>query len=305
MNTIKYFFIDVFAGSKYKGNPLAVFLTDNTLSEESMLALVKEVDVLETTFVLKDPVTNTYSLRIFTPTAEIPFSGHPSLGTAFIIKEFILKQNITKLNLNLKIGKIPVELTYRDDKIEELWVKQKQPLFGQKLSKEDIIPVLGLKPDEINENFPIQVVSSAGLPIYVVPARDLKALRKIKVNLKEYYKFVCKVHENKHGILPTAFFVFSPEAYTKRSNNVSARTFDDFYGVPEDAASGSYSGCLLAYMMKYKYFNKADLNLSVEQGNEIQRPSLIRLKGSYSSSGKFDVRVGGKVQLVAEGSMYY
>lgn len=306
MNTLQYFFIDVFAGNKYKGNPLAVFLTDNTLTDEAMLSLVKEVNVLETTFILKNPVNNKYSVRIFTPTSEIPFSGHPSLGTAFIIKEFVLKQDIPRLNLDLKIGKIPVEFTYHNGKVDELWTKQKQPTFGQKLTKEDILPILGLKPDEINENFPIQLVSSGGLPYYIVPARDLKSLRKIKINLQEYYRFICKIQANKHGVVPSAIFVFSPEAYTKKQkNNISARTFDHFYGMPEDAASGSYSGCMLAYMMKYKYFNKADLNLSVEQGNEMQRPSLIKLKGSLSGSGGFDIMVGGKVQLVAEGSMYY
>ncbi len=105
---------------------------------------------------------------------------------------------------------------------------------------------------------------------------------------------------NRNQVVAAGFFVFCPQTYEKE-NHINARMFDDYYGVPEDPATGSANGCLLGYLLKHNYFNRKKLELRVEQGYEITRPSLIKIKGKVLGEDEMEILVGGKVQMVAKG----
>ncbi len=289
-----YYIVDVFAEKKYAGNQLAVFRGGKELfSDEEMQLIAKEMNFSETTFILSDePETNGYNVRIFTPAREVPFAGHPTLGTAYIIQREIIKQPIKVVNLNLKVGQIPIDLFYNSsEELEMLIMKQKEPTFGSELSRESLSTVLNIDKNEIDDRVPIQEVST-GIPFIIVPLRTLSSTKRIKVNKEEYFKLI----ENTEA---KAIHVFCPETQHKE-NQIHVRMFADYYGVPEDPATGSAAGCLAAYLVKHKYFGKNKIDIRAEQGYEIGRPSLLFLKAEETEN-KIDVYVGGKVQMVAKG----
>ena len=289
-----YYIVDVFAEKKYAGNQLAVFRGGKELfSDEEMQLIAKEMNFSETTFILSDePETNGYNVRIFTPAREVPFAGHPTLGTAYIIQREIIKQPIKVVNLNLKVGQIPIDLFYNSsEELEMLIMKQKEPTFGSELSRESLSTVLNIDKNEIDDRVPIQEVST-GVPFIIVPIRTLDSIKRIKVNTEEYFKLI----ENTEA---KAIHVFCPETQHKE-NQIHVRMFADYYGVPEDPATGSAAGCLAAYLVKHKYFGKNKIDIRAEQGYEIGRPSLLFLKAEETEN-KIDVYVGGQVQMVAKG----
>ena len=129
MGKINYSIVDVFSQGKYTGNQLAVFKNAGIISDSEMQQIAKEINFSETTFILSDTKNdNGYDVRIFTPNEEVPFAGHPTLGTAYIIQNEVLEEPLEKLILNFKAGKIPVSF---DNQEEILWMKQNEPTFGE------------------------------------------------------------------------------------------------------------------------------------------------------------------------------
>jgi trans-2,3-dihydro-3-hydroxyanthranilate isomerase len=286
---INYSIVDVFSEGKYTGNPLAVFKNAGNLSDREMQQIAKEVNYSETTFILSD-IKNAggYDVRIFTPNEEIPFAGHPTLGTAFIIQNEIVEKPVETLILNYTAGQIPVSFNNQE---EVLWMKQNEPTFGQLLDRKLVSDVLNIDSEYIDDRFPIQEVST-GLPAIIVPVKSLEAVKKANINREKYYKLI-------EHLEAKAILVFSPEVYNAE-NDINVRDFADYYGIPEDAATGSSNGCLAAYLVKYKYFNKSEIDIRVEQGYEIGRPSLLFLKADEQKE-KINVHVGGKVIKIAQG----
>ncbi|GAP08210.1 MAG TPA: PhzF family phenazine biosynthesis protein [Anaerolinea thermolimosa] len=288
MSKLTFYILDVFAERKYAGNPLAVFRGAGGISSEEMQSIAREIHFSETTFILSDePNRGGFDVRIFTPAEEIPFAGHPTLGTAQIIRNFILQGKPERLILNLKAGQIPV--TFGED--ENGWMKQMPPAFGACHPPEALASILGLDASEMDERYPIQEVST-GLPFCIVPLKSIAALKKARVNKERYFDFVS--HTAAKSLL-----VFCPETHEPH-NDLSVRVFVDYYGVPEDPATGSGNGCLAGYLVKYRYFGKNTLSVRSEQGYEIGRPSLLLLKAEEKSE-QIDVYVGGKSILVAQG----
>ena len=180
---MKYYIVDVFAQEKYNGNQLAVFVDAGTLTSHQMQRIAKEINYSETTFITNNQSREGgYDVRIFTPAQELPFAGHPTLGTAYIIQQEIIKQPVEKVTLNLKVGQIPVTLHYADNSVNLLWMQQLPPIFGQKFATDAIAPLLNLSVDDINTNFPMQEVST-GVPFIIVPLKTLAAVKKAKVNI--------------------------------------------------------------------------------------------------------------------------
>ncbi|MFL6562048.1 MAG: PhzF family phenazine biosynthesis protein [Bacillus sp. (in: firmicutes)] len=289
---INYYIVDVFSEGKYTGNPLAVFRNAGNISEREMQQIAKETNYSETTFILSDSHNDgSFDVRIFTPNEEVPFAGHPTLGTAFIIQNEILEEPVEKLILNYKAGQIPVSF---DTQEEIIWMKQNEPTFGQILDTSRVSRVLNIDKEYIDDRFPIQEVST-GLPVIVVPLKSLEAVKKVQINRDLYFELIEDTDAK-------AIMVFSPEAYHSE-NHLNVRDFADYYGIPEDAATGSANGCLAAYLVKYLYFKKSEISIRVEQGYEIERPSLLLLKAS-NENGKINVNVGGKVVKIAQGEWY-
>ena len=260
-----FYIVDVFAEEKFAGNQLAVFRSGAKLTSEQMQSIAREMHFSETTFIMSEEKYNGgYEVRIFTPVAEVPFAGHPTLGTAHIIRTEIATDAPGEVLINLKVGQIPVIFE------EEIsWMKQVPPEFGKKIDAASVAEVLGLRRSEIDERFPVEEVST-GLPHIIVPLKKIDSLKRVRVSLDKYYGLI-------KNTWAKPILIFCPESH-EGLNNISVRMFADCYGVPEDPATGSGNGCLAAYLVKNRYWGKNKINVRSEQGYEINRPSLLYLK---------------------------
>jgi trans-2,3-dihydro-3-hydroxyanthranilate isomerase len=291
-NGYPFFIVDVFAERKYCGNQLGVFPDAGDLSGEQMQRFAKEMNYSETTFILsREPRDGGYDVRIFTPDKEIPFAGHPTLGTAYIIQQTIIDRAVEAVTLNLKVGPIPVAFSYNQEIPETLMMTQNKPVFGPAVEGPGMAGVLGLQEADLDENFPVQQVST-GLPFVIVPLKTREALRRIRVNTE-------RSRELLENLDARAVLTFCPQTQQEQ-NDLSVRVFAHYYGVPEDPATGSANGCLAGYLVKHRYFGDNWIDIRVEQGAEIGRPSLLLLK-AQEDGDEIEVRVGGGVVLVARG----
>jgi len=289
MPKCKFYIVDVFAEKKLEGNQLAVFICENGITDSEMQKIAKEMNYSETTFITS---LENYNVRIFTPDMELPFAGHPTLGTAYVIQREIIKSNIKTLLLNLKIGQIPVLFKYKSGNAEEIWMEQNVPAFGQFFDTELIANTIFLREEDIDIRFPIQEVST-GLPFIIVPLKTLDALKRARVEREKLFDLI----ENTNA---KSILMFCPEA-RKKGNHLSVRVFAEVPGL-EDPATGSGNGCLASYLVHHQYFGKNCIDIRVEQGYEIGRPSLLLLRAE-EKEGHISVSVGGKVFLIARGEL--
>jgi len=289
-----FYLLDVFAEEKYAGNQLAVFRLVNELSDNQMQRIAKEMHFSETTFILSDEKHDGgYDVRIFTPETELNFAGHPTLGTAFLIQREIIRKPVNEVVLNLKAGKIPVYFDYTSKNSSVLWMKQLQPTFGKAYDAKLVSNILSLDVHDINTSFPIQEVST-GLPVIIIPLKRLESVKKARINKDEYFRFIKDIDAK-------TILIFCPETY-KKANDLNVRFFADQYGIPEDPATGSANGCLASYLVMHRFFGTHQINLRVEQGYEIGRPSLLYLRAEKKKQD-FSVYVGGKVELIGNGKL--
>jgi len=285
----RFYIVDVFAERRYGGNQLAVFLLDEPLCAAEMQAITREIGFSESTFVTPaSGEDGSFAVRIFTPAREIPFAGHPTLGTAHVIRAAGLTDAKTVV-LAMTAGKIPVHRDAADEAI--LWMAHPQPEFGATLPKAKLADVLGLSPDDIAAEWPAQEVST-GLAHVIVPLVSLDALRRAKVDRAAYF-----------DLIETAWaknlLVFAPEPHGQ-GNDLSIRMFADYLGIAEDPATGSGNGCLLAYLARHKYWGSSSISVRSEQGYEIGRPSLLYGKAEIRDQ-VYAIAVGGRVTPVAQG----
>jgi trans-2,3-dihydro-3-hydroxyanthranilate isomerase len=284
---MKFYIVDVFAEEKYAGNQLAVVRGGASLPDERLQKIALEMNYSETTFVLSEEETEGgYHIRVFTPSDEVPFAGHPTLGTAYVIQHEILASPVERITLKLKAGEIPVTFG------EVLWMRQLPPTFGAILDSAPVARTLNLERADLYDRYPVQEVST-GLPALIVPLRDLGALRRCKVDWERYSE-VAGPGKN--------LYVFCPEPHDDGPGDLSARMFANDLGVPEDPATGSAAGCLAAYLLEYGYLGTDPIDVRIEQGYEICRPSLLYLQAARDGD-EMRVDVGGKVQMVARGEL--
>ena len=289
---MRFYIVDVFAESRLSGNQLAVFRDCAKLSAASMQKIAREMHYSETTFIRsEEPRDGGYDVRIFTPNYELPFAGHPTLGTAYIIQSRVIGKPVRTVALNYKVGQIPVTFSYRGASPDVLWMRQKQPTFGRSFERSRVAKVLGLKSSDIDQKFPAQLVST-GVPFVIVPLTSLRAIREITIDQAALAKLFKETKT-------TLIFVFCPETYS-RDNQLNARGLGIPDTIPEDPATGSANGCLAAYLVRHRFFGKPEVDIRVEQGYEIGRKSLLYLRARETSRG-IEVNVGGKVAFVASG----
>lgn len=284
----EFHLVDVFATERYAGNQLAVVEGPASLTDEEMQALAAEFGFSETTFVsLTRGTGDAFHTRIFTPREEIPFAGHPTLGTAWVVRD---RTGVEDVTLDLPVGEIPVE-SRSTDGTETLWMRQRTPTFGTRRSHEDAAAVLGLPVDSLDHDRPVQEVST-GLPTVVVPLRDRAALTDVDVDRAAYDTFVAE--RDAKNVLAFCPDPRSPE------NDIACRVFAPYYGVPEDPATGSSNGCLAAYLARHR--DDGDVSVRVEQGYEMGRPSLLFLE-AHDAGETVTVEVGGRVVPVGSGTL--
>ena len=283
-----FYIVDVFAEEPYAGNQLAVVRDAGALSDETLQKIALEMNYSETTFILSEEEREGgYDVRIFTPGGEVPFAGHPTLGTAVVIRNEILTGSEPSITLNLKAGKILVTFG------EFPWMRQLPPTFGNEYDPTRMAAALSLEASDLDERYPVQEVSM-GLPAIIVPLKSLAALKRCRVD-RRLYREVAGAAKN--------LYVFCPEPHAANSGGeLSARMFADGRGVSEDPATGSAAGCLAAYLLRHRYLGDGPVDTKVEQGYEIQRPSFLYLRAGSDSDG-INVFVGGKVRMVARGEL--
>lgn len=304
MSHLSFYMVDVFAERPCSGNQLAVFPDAADLSHERMQQIAREINFSETTFIRsKNHAEGAYEVRIYTPGHEVPFAGHPTLGTAFIIKNYLAESPKGTVILKYRAGDIPVKVEVKDGQ-ELYWMRQLEPEFRDTLPIESLTGVLGLSKDDFDERFPIEQVST-GLPHIIVPLRSLEALSRIKVSTARYYEMTDKTWAKN-------IQVFCPQTH-HGGEGISTRMFADYLGIPEDPATGSGNGCLTGYLLKHGYrdytascasrMDSDAIALRSEQGYEMGRPSVLYLKGRKRGES-LDIDVGGSVIPIARGEFF-
>ncbi len=290
----QFYMVDVFAEKIYSGNQLAVIVSTKPLSYEAMQRFAAEMNFSETTFVTSVPEDDGgYRVRIFTPAKEITFTGHPILGTAWVIRHFIETEPCSQVLLNIEVGQIPVTFDTTEDGRELVWFLAPKMSLGAATTRKQIAAALGLSAEDIGETTPVQVVS-AGTSAMIVPLNSLEALRRSKLNLDA---FTSLANEG----FPPLVYLFSCQTHLPH-NDLCVRFFFDAHGVREDPATGNGAAFLGAYFLEHQILIGSDQTLRIEQGHEVRRPSLIMLR-VRARNGNREVSVGGHVIPTVRGEL--
>ncbi len=281
--------VDVFTSVPLEGNQLAVFPDARGLSDAEMQKLAKEMNLSETTFILpRDAETEAREgvrVRIFTVEEELPFAGHPTLGTAWCLKQQRPQQSEIVLQLN--VGRIPVRFEARDGQLFGE-MRQSDPQFSETHQHSRVAQALGLPVSELDDNLPIQTVST-GMPFTIVAFRNSSTLGQLKVSWQQIAGYLQSVQR-------TGFLYFVARDGERR---LHARMI--FYN-GEDPATGSAAGCCTAWAVKYGVLDSDQQGL-IEQGREILRPSSIYVRATKAAETVTNVRVGGHVVPVVDGKV--
>ncbi len=284
MRPLTFTQVDVFTRRPLEGNPLAVFHSGAGLSTARMQAIAREMNLSETTFLFPPGRGADARVRIFTTEEELPFAGHPTLGTAFVVSR--RKPAKTVINLQMKVGIIPVRVR-RASPPAFLEMRQKDPLFGPRLEDRGALATtLGIRPSELDPRYAPQVVST-GVPFLIVPLRGSPTLARVRPDEKLLRRLL-----GPHG-------AFQPYFLVTGEPTVEARML--FHGV-EDPATGSAAGCAAAYLVACGRW-PPDATLVIRQGRLAHRPSRISVAASLDGERVHNVRVGGHVVEVLEGKL--
>jgi trans-2,3-dihydro-3-hydroxyanthranilate isomerase len=297
---------DVFTNLPFGGNPVAVIPDAQGLTDQELQQIAREMNLSETVFVF--PPTEeiaTAKIRIFTPTQEIPFAGHPVIGAFYVLGKLNLlplHEPVTHLVHECNIGLFSVELHVRKGQIHRVVMSQPQPEFIGSIDAiedlYDIAKALGLSKSFITgAKLPIQVVST-GLPVIIVPVRSLTAVKSI-VPDSAVINELCERH-GANGIM-----VFTTITVEELST-VHTRMFASPIGVTEDPATGSASGALGAYLVRHGVVEVRPITeIIAEQGYEMDRPSLIHIEVESDDDAIQTVKVGGQVVMIIEGRLTF
>ena len=303
--TYEFVQLDVFTSTALAGNPLAVFIDGRGLNDGEMQALAREMNLSETTFILpRDPAIEAQEgkkVRIFTVAEELPFAGHPTLGTAlhlFASEPVPNSKEPAEITLDLKAGKIPVRFTANSKTAGRNWadgqvfgeMRQRDPEFGVTFSREEVARVIGIAADEIPSEWPVQIVST-GLPFAIVGIRSQKTLANLSFSHAQAAEFLKNTEAR-------FFYFLCPDRHEGR---LEARARMFFYG-GEDPATGSAAGCAASWMVQHGIAN-SDEQVLIRQGVEIRRPSEIYVRATRDGQCVKNVRVGGYAVEVLRGTV--
>lgn len=288
---LKFYQVDVFTDRKFGGNPLAVFTEPGNLDEASHLKIAREMNLSETTFIYSPKnLKADFRIRIFTPGREIPFAGHPTLGTAHILWE-TGKFASTKDSMLLEMGAGLIKVAKKQ---KNLFMEQPLPVFEDPIVALDpVAEALSIDLDDLDSRFPVQIVST-GFPVLYVPLTSLDALQRVELNLTVLREVLGGAN---------MIYVFTRETLESRST-VHSRGFAPFIGIPEDPATGSAGGALGAYLVRHRVIEHLDPSaIVIEQGFEMHRPSHILVSVEEADGKIRSVQVGGQAITVLKGNL--
>jgi trans-2,3-dihydro-3-hydroxyanthranilate isomerase len=285
--------LDVFTSRAFEGNSVAVLLDGRGLSDEEMQALAREMNLSETTFILpREPSVERergVRVRIFTVQEELPFAGHPTLGTAFQLRG---SSRAKEVALDLNVGKVPIRFEETPGQPVFGEMTQVNPEFGPRHDREAVVRACGLRDGDVDPSLPIQTIST-GLPFTIVPLRGLDIIRNLSVDMKGSEEYL--------GRSGGKFFYFVSRETVDPAARLHARMI--FYN-GEDPATGSAAGCAAAWMVA-NAVAEPEKRVLIEQGVEMKRPSRIFVRASRQDDRVVNVRVGGNVVEVLRGEVSF
>lgn len=282
---------DVFSSKPLEGNSVAVFFDARGLTDTEMQLIAKEMNLSETTFVLprekEHERKNGVRVRIFTVQEELPFAGHPTLGTAFALRG----KRADTVVLDLNVGKVPVR--FKEEPGEPAFgeMTQVDPVFEMRHSREDVARATGLTTEDFDAALPIETVST-GLQFTIAPLRSLQLLQKLRIDPVGASSYLEKTGGK--------FFYFVSRETVDPMARLHARMF--FYN-GEDPATGSAAGCTAAWMLAHQV-TKSDERVLIEQGVEMQRPSRIFVTAAHEGNRVINVRVGGNAVEIMRAEVF-
>ncbi len=300
MTSYQFYTVDVFTDQVFGGNQLAVFPKAEGLTDQQMQMIARELNLSETTFVFppEDP-NNTRKVRIFTPGAELPFAGHPTLGTAHVLVaagEVATNGAVTEIVVEEAVGPIPVSIPKRDSirTFAQLSAAQ-MPVFGPPPpARKDLAAILSISPEDIPAHEPVEAVS-CGVPYLFLPLTGLEAMARIRINAMLWDEIL-------GDYWATAVFAWTRETVHSGSD-IHARMFAPAIGIVEDPATGSAAAALAGYLGVREGAQTGTLRWLVEQGLEMQRPSFLEVEADKQEGEITAVRVGGSTVPVSRGEM--
>ncbi|HEX5884233.1 MAG TPA: PhzF family phenazine biosynthesis protein [Pyrinomonadaceae bacterium] len=314
MQSYRFVQMDVFTDKVFTGNSLAVFPEAEEISSDDMMRIAREMNLSETVFVLHPGAGQLEvlrRLRIFTPVREIPFAGHPIVGTwNALAREGVVPPpeggtGWQRIFHEVGIGVLPVEVEFRDGQPVQVVMTQGAFQILDEIEDADeqaeVARALGMAREDLDESLPIQVITT-GLPCMAVPVRSLADLRDCRVNaalLADIY--------TRHGA--GGCHAFTRETLEVGASRAHARFFAPADNIPEDPATGSACGALGAYLVHHGALTLEPENdrykFVIEQGDFIHRPSRINLNVKGQTGRVEEVKVGGPSVLVARGEVMF
>ena len=307
MSEYSFYQLDVFTQKVFCGNPLAIFPEAEGLSDEEMQQIAREMNLSETVFVLPSEKA-LRRLRIFTPMQELPLAGHPVVGTWNLLAQLRVtpqtENGFVKIEQELKLGVLPVEIEFRDKKPFQVMMTQGKfetsEIVSDQRKIEKLAEGLGLKVSDfdLREDLPIQVVST-GIKALAVPLASLEALSRCLINpmlLSEIYLA--------YGAIGCYVFTFET---IEKDSKIHARFFAPDDNIVEDAATGSAAGSLSGYLIHHGAIETIEKNarFTIEQGDFMKRPSRIFAEVSGEKGIVEIVKIGGSSVVVARGEVFF
>lgn len=311
MRPYQFLQFDVFTDRKFCGNPLAVFPEAEGITDEQMMKIAREMNLSETVFVLKSESDQVLRrLRIFTPRREIPFAGHPIVGTwTALAQEGVVPipeggNGWQRIFHEVGIGVLPVDIEFKDGKPVQVEMTQGKFQIVEEIDdaheQAEVARALGIPREDLDESLPIQVITT-GLSCLAVPIRSLADLRDARIDAT----LLANIY-TRHG--GTGCHAFSRETIEVGASRAHARFFAPADNIPEDPATGSACGALGAYLVHHGGLSLKPENgrykFVIEQGDFIHRPSRINLDVKGQPGSVEEVKVGGPAVLVARGEVF-
>jgi trans-2,3-dihydro-3-hydroxyanthranilate isomerase len=293
MREFTYYLCDVFTSTPFHGNQLAVFESAAGLTSAEMQALAKETNLSETTFIVRRSpemeAKRGLRVRIFTTQEELPFAGHPTLGTASFIRQFLPEYaERATITLELNVGAVTVRFPAGQHGALQGEMTQPDPVFGQMHDPASVAQAIGISADDLAPGMPIQTVST-GLPYCIVPFRSVDVLSRLRISLAAAENYL-------HATDAKFFYCIALEL-----QGVWRARMQFYNG--EDPATGSAAGCAISYLVRHGIAG-SDEQLHIRQGIEMGRPSDIGVRAKCESDSVREVRVSGSTVFVANGRFF-
>ncbi len=293
-HTYPFMQIDAFTETRLGGNPCAIIFNADDLDDTTRLAIAREMNLSETSFVVKSEVAD-FGARYFTPAEEIPLAGHPTIATVFALIDsgrMKLTGDLTTISLELRVGPIRVDIESQRGVVKHIVMSQKKPQFLRTYTPEEVMPVFGLNAADVLPGAPLQTVST-GTPQLMIPVRNLDVLRRTNLNTSLYVQLRARGD------------FFSPHLFCLQGVTGQGDTFARHFGTPpdlmEDPFTGSATGGMGAYLWHHGLIDRP--TFSAEQGHWMQRPGQAKVEVVGSRDDIETVKVGGSAVTVLRGEL--